>query len=232
MSDNVIAEALPPNDLAQVESEQTEERNENQTPAAPDDTSAVVETEDQGKTDGSEPPRKKARKSTPKKAENTAATSQDKYPFARSRGIRIFSDREIESQDAEMTKEYWRFWNDTAEELCSDRAYNDWGKRDLKLYIDAAWIIHKTYLQELRERELAELLRELQDKYGYAELPPKLKTQDQAVTTALSKVGDISSFCTLWFVGFVSLLLQNFNGSCYLCNRGQSLCGLNFISLC
>ena len=87
-----------------------------------------------------------------------------------------------------MTKEYWRFWNDTAEELCSDRAYNDWGKRDLKLYIDAAWIIHKTYLQELRERELAGMLKELQEKHGYVELPPKLKTQDQAVTSALSKV--------------------------------------------
>lgn len=234
MSDNVIAEALPPNDLAQaqVESEQREERNEDHTPAAPDDTSAVVETEDQGKNDGSEPPKKKARKSPPKKAENTAATSQDKYPFARSRGIRIFSDREIESQDAEMTKEYWRFWNDTAEELCSDRAYNDWGKRDLKLYIDAAWIIHKTYLQELRERELAELLRELQEKYGYAELPPKLKTQDQAVTTALSKVGDISSFYTLWLWDACRFCCRISMGVCYLCNRGQSLCALNFISLC
>lgn len=193
MSENVIAEALASNDESPVQSEQTEERNEGETPAAADGRNDVETTADHEKVDDHEPPKKKARKNQPKKAENTAATG-DKYPFARSRGIRIFSDREIESQDAEMTKEYWRFWNDTAEELCSDRAYNDWGKRDLKLYIDAAWIIHKTYLQELRERELAELLRELQEKYGYAELPPKLKTQDQAVTTALSKVGNGSYF--------------------------------------
>ena len=177
MSENVIEEVLPQNELTQEGNAQ-----------GADDLGDVAETTVKG--DGNEPPKKKARKSTPKKAENSAAAGQDKYPFARSRGIRIFSDREIESQDAEMTKEYWRFWNDTAEELCSDRAYNDWGKRDLKLYIDAAWIIHKTYLQELRERELAEGLRELQEKHGYTELPPKLKTQDQAVTTALSKVSN------------------------------------------
>lgn len=192
MSENVIAEVLPSTEVSRVQSEQTEERNEGETPASVEDhdSSGALETDDQGRADAYEPPKKKTRKSPPKKAENTAAASHDKYPFARSRGIRIFSDREIESQDAEMTKEYWRFWNDTAEELCSNRAYNDWGKRDLKLYIDAAWIIHKTYLQELRERELAELLRELQEKYGYAELPPKLKTQDQAVTSALSKLQD------------------------------------------
>ena len=201
MSRNVIQEALPPTDESQVQSDQTGEGNEVGESATVADGGDDVETEDQEKA-VQEPPKKKSRKSSPKKAENAAATSQDKYPFARSRGIRIFSDREIESQDAEMTKEYWRFWNDTAEELCSDRAYNDWGKRDLKLYIDAAWIIHKTYLQELRERELAELLRELQEKYGYAELPPKLKTQDQAVTTALSKVGNGSHFCTLQFMKF------------------------------
>lgn len=190
MSEKVIAEVLPQDEVSQVQSRRTDEGNEEGTSQLPaDDSSDVAETnEEQPKSDDFEPARKKARKSTPKKAENTATVGQDKYPFARSRGIRIFSDREIESQDAEMTKEYWRFWNDTAEELCSNRAYNDWGKRDLKLYIDAAWIIHKTYLQELRERELAELLRELQDKYGYSELPSKLKTQDQAVTTALSKV--------------------------------------------
>lgn len=192
MSEKVIAEVLPQDEVSQVQSRRTDEGNEEGTSQLPaDDSSDVAETnEEQPKSDDFEPARKKARKSTPKKAENTATVGQDKYPFARSRGIRIFSDREIESQDAEMTKEYWRFWNDTAEELCSNRAYNDWGKRDLKLYIDAAWIIHKTYLQELRERELAELLRELQDKYGYSELPSKLKTQDQAVTTALSKLQD------------------------------------------
>ena len=185
MSDNVIGEVLTPTDQTPVQSEQTGERTDAETAVAADGTTGVQE-----KVDDHEPPKKKAKKSSAKKAENAASGSQDKYPFARSRGIRIFSDREIDSQDAEMTKEYWRFWNDTAEELCSDRAYNDWGKRDLKLYIDAAWIIHKTYLQELRERELAELLRELQEKYGYTELPQKLQTQDQAVTTALSKVGN------------------------------------------
>ena len=171
----------------EVQSEQTAEGAQVETAAAADGKSdtAVDEEKEQD-----QPPRKKSKKNPAKKAANAASASagQDKYPFARSRGIRIFSDREIESQDAEMTKEYWRFWNDTAEELCSDRAYNDWGKRDLKLYIDAAWIIHKTYLQELRERELAGLLKELQEKYGYVELPAKLKSQDQAVSSALSKV--------------------------------------------
>ncbi|XP_068680935.1 uncharacterized protein [Montipora foliosa] len=186
MSENVIAEVLPQSEVSQVQSAQTEGNEQ----AADDPSDVADSTENQTNDDDNEPPKKKARKSTPKKADNSAAAGQDKYHYARSRGIRIFSDREIESQDAEMTKEYWRFWNDTAEELCSDRAYNDWGKRDLKLYIDAAWIIHKTYLQELRERELAEWLQELQEKYGYSELPAKLKTQDQAVTTALSKLQD------------------------------------------
>ena len=183
MAENVIEEAHRRANETEVQSEQTAEGGEVGTAAAAD--GKADEEKEQG-----QPPKKKSKKTPTKKAANaeSASASQDKYPFARSRGIRIFSDREIESQDAEMTKEYWRFWNDTAEELCSDRAYNDWGKRDLKLYIDAAWIIHKTYLQELRERELAGLLKELQEKYGYVELPAKLKSQDQAVSSALSKV--------------------------------------------
>ena len=144
-----------------------------------------------GEKEVAEPPKKKSKKakSSPKAAAKLPEiVPGDKYPYARRRGIRIFSDREIEVQDAEMTREYWRFWNQTAEELCSDRAYNDWGKRDLKLYIDAAWIIHKTYLQEVTERQLAESLKELMDKHGYSELPQKIKNQDQTVTTSLSKV--------------------------------------------
>lgn len=141
----------------------------------------------------SPPPRKKRSKTSgsgkKQKAPEVIRDPNDKYPFARERGIRIFSDREIDAQDAQLTRDYWRFWNDTAEELCSNRAYNDWGKRDLKLYIDAAWIIHKTYLQESVERELAESLKEMQEKHGYEELPHKLKTQDEVVTTSLSKVG-------------------------------------------
>lgn len=194
MADSVVEEVQPTASESEVQqSEQTAEGGEVETATAADGTSSdAVEQEDKER---GEPPKKKSKKSPSKKAANAepAGAGQDKYPFARSRGIRIFSDREIESQDAEMTKEYWRFWNDTAEELCSDRAYNDWGKRDLKLYIDAAWIIHKTYLQELRERELAGLLKELQEKYGYVELPAKLKSQDQAVTNALSKVDTIYS---------------------------------------
>jgi hypothetical protein len=152
---------------------------------------AANKANENGEKDVPEPPKKKGKKSkqSPKAADKIPEVIPgDKYPYARRRGIRIFSDREIEVQDAEMTREYWRFWNQTAEELCSDRAYNDWGKRDLKLYIDAAWIIHKTYLQEVTERQLAESLKELLDKHGYTELPPKIKNQDQIVTTSLSKV--------------------------------------------
>lgn len=202
MSENVVEDVQQAARESEVQSEQAAEGSEVETSAAADGKSSEA-VEDDDKERG-EPPKKKSKKSTSKKAANTesASVGQDKYPFARSRGIRIFSDREIESQDAEMTKEYWRFWNDTAEELCSDRAYNDWGKRDLKLYIDAAWIIHKTYLQELRERELAGLLKELQEKYGYVELPAKLKSQDQAVTNALSKVSSLFVFVyvLMWFV--------------------------------
>lgn len=138
-----------------------------------------------------QPPKKRlkmAAKSSTSNEKSVSPIPNDPFPYARLRGIRIFSEREIEAQDAEMTKSYWRFWNRTAEELCSDRAYNDWGKRDLKLYIDAAWIIHKTYLQELTERQLGENLKELQEKYGYIEVPPKIKTQDETVTGCLSKV--------------------------------------------
>ena len=163
---------------------------ENTSLAAADGEVEGGENETQEKDDEEEvePPKKKSRKGPSKKTGDSSSASQAKYPYARLRGIRIFSDREIEAQDADMTKEYWRFWNQTAEELCSDRAYNDWGKRDLKLYIDAAWIIHKTYLQELRERELAEALKELTEKHGYLELPQKLRTQEEAVTKALTQV--------------------------------------------
>lgn len=153
---------------------------------------ATAEPDQNGEQEIAEPPKKRAKKSskqskTPQKAP-VEVIPNDRYPYARSRGIRIFSDREIEVQDAEMTREYWRFWNQTAEELCSDRAYNDWGKRDLKLYIDAAWIIHKTYMQEVLERQLDEGVRELHTKHGYAETPQRVKTQYQNVTDSLSKV--------------------------------------------
>ena len=127
-----------------------------------------------------EPPAKKSKASEPKE--------DSPYPFAKLRSIRIFSEREINGQDAEMTRVYWTFWNTTAEELCSDGAYNDWGKRDLKLYIDAAWVIHKTKLQESREIEVREGIRELQDRYGSSELPVKLRTEDENVTELLAQV--------------------------------------------
>ncbi|KAK3745580.1 hypothetical protein QZH41_005073 [Actinostola sp. cb2023] len=142
------------------------------------------------------PPKKKSKKS---KQSSKAAEKEpeivpgDKYPYARRRGIRIFSDREIEVQDAEMTRQYWRFWDQTAEELCSDRAFNDWGKRDLKLYIDAAWIIHKTYLQEVTERQLAEGMNELLEKHGYPEVSQKIKNLDQAITSSLSQLQDATA---------------------------------------
>lgn len=154
-------------------------------------SSTAKNANENGEKDAVEPPKKRAKKSkqTSKAAEKaTEIVPGDKYPYARRRGIRIFSDREIEVQDAEMTRQYWRFWNQTAEELCSDRAYNDWGKRDLKLYIDAAWIMHKTYLQEVTERQLAESMNELIEKHGYPEISQKIKNLDQAITSSLSQV--------------------------------------------
>lgn len=131
-----------------------------------------------------EPPTKKTKTST------TSGNTESPYPYARLRGIRIFSEREIKAQDAEMTRAYWNFWNQTAEELCSDRAYNDWGKRDLKLYIDAAWVADKTRLQEDQEKQLQEGIKELQERYGHTELPAKLKTEDDNVTELLTQLQD------------------------------------------
>jgi len=48
------------------------------------------------------------------------------------------------------------------------------------------------------------LLKELQEKYGYAELPAKLKSQDQAVSTALSKV-HVNTKINLKFISFTHL---------------------------
>ena len=127
------------------------------------------------------PPAKKPKESDQQEEESP-------HPFAKLRGIRIFSEREINNQDAEMTREYWKFWNRTAEELCSDGAYNDWGKRDIKLYIDAAWVIHKTHIQESREQEIRENIKELQARYGSTELPVKLRTEDENVTELLAQV--------------------------------------------
>lgn len=159
-------------------------------------TSPVKNSKENGEREVAEPPKKRAKKSkqTSKAAEKMPEIIPgDKYPYARRRGIRIFSDREIEVQDAEMTRQYWRFWNQTAEELCSDRAYNDWGKRDLKLYIDAAWIIHKTYLQEVTERQLAEGMNDLVEKHGYPEISQKIRNLDNTITSSLSQVNLI--FC-------------------------------------
>lgn len=186
--------------------ETTEKQPNNEVPSASSEVSSATDghqsaspeknADQNGEKEVAEPPRKKSKKSKPssKAAEKEPAlVPGDKYPYARRRGIRIFSDREIEVQDAEMTRQYWRFWNETAEELCSDRAYNDWGKRDLKLYIDAAWIIHKTYLQEVTERQLAEGMNELLEKHGYPEISTKIKNLDQAITSSLSQVNHIKS---------------------------------------
>ena len=132
----------------------------------------------QQETMGGEPPSKRIK----------GEKGDNPYPFAKLRGIRIFSEREIKGQGAEMTREYWKFWNLTAEELCSDGAYNDWGKRDLKLYIDAAWVINKTHMQEIREKEIRRGVKELQERYGSSELPVKLRTEDENVTELLAQV--------------------------------------------
>ena len=150
---------------------------------------AVEGTEITQEEEGTEEPPAKKKKPSEQRAESP-------YPFAKLRGIRIFSEREINGQDAEMTRGYWKFWNMTAEELCSDGAYNDWGKRDLKLYIDAAWVMHKTHLHELREREVRESVKELQERYGPSELPVKLRTEDENVTELLAQLQDSTANLT------------------------------------
>lgn len=134
------------------------------------------------------PPAKKSKASGGESGESVETQDDGPYPFAKLRGIRIFSEREINGQDALMTREYWTFWNTTAEELCSDGAYNDWGKRDLKLYIDGAWVVHKTHLLEQREKSMREGMQELQERYGALELPLKLRSEDENVTELLAQV--------------------------------------------
>lgn len=193
MSGEEAVDAVSENQTEEI----AEKSDKNEAPSASSENdgtetaSPVKNSKENGEREVAEPPKKRAKKS--KQSSKAVEKSPeiipgDKYPYARRRGIRIFSDREIEVQDAEMTRQYWRFWNQTAEELCSDRAYNDWGKRDLKLYIDAAWIIHKTYLQEVTERQLAEGMNDLVEKHGYPEVSQKIRNLDNTITSSLSQV--------------------------------------------
>ena len=54
--------------------------------------------------------------------------------------VHLYSSRDIE-RATDGRKEYYKFWNSKARELCSDPHFNDYRKQELHGVVDTAWQI-------------------------------------------------------------------------------------------
>lgn len=69
--------------------------------------------------------------------------TSDRYSFARARKVEIFTKREIESSTG-LQKIYRRFWNEKAEEICSESNLKSFKPGKVQGAINNAWSIKKT----------------------------------------------------------------------------------------
>lgn len=86
-------------------------------------------------------------------------TSAADYSAARGR-VYLYTESTIEKA-TDRRKEYYRFWNEKAEELCSSPSFSKYSKQELHGIIDTHWRMHATELcirDAEREEELAKSL--------------------------------------------------------------------------
>lgn len=85
-------------------------------------------------------PRKRAKQTTIVSAFKIC-TERLKEPLDSARGrVHLYSSRDIE-RATDGRKEYYKFWNSKARELCSDPHFNDYRKQELHGVVDTAWQI-------------------------------------------------------------------------------------------
>lgn len=71
-------------------------------------------------------------------------TSAADYSAARGR-VYLYTESTIEKA-TDRRKEYYRFWNEKAEELCSSPSFSKYSKQELHGIIDTHWRMHATEL--------------------------------------------------------------------------------------
>lgn len=77
----------------------------------------------------------------------------DAYSAARARKVKIFTESEIE-MCAGIQKEYRKFWNEKAEEICSNSYLKSFKPGEIQGAINVAWTLEKT--QHLKDMEKLE----------------------------------------------------------------------------
>ena len=77
-------------------------------------------------------------------------------------GIQYYSHKEIESASG-LQKDYRKFWNDKATELCSDKSIRAKlrNKAAIRGAIDSSWTLHKTHILQLQAEKLVEQTKQL-----------------------------------------------------------------------
>ena len=80
----------------------------------------------------------------------------------KSLGIQYYSHKEIESASG-LQKDYRKFWNDKATELCSDKSVRAKlrNKAAIRGAIDSSWTLHKTHLLQLQAEKLVQQTKQL-----------------------------------------------------------------------
>ena len=91
----------------------------------------------------------------------TTTTPAADYSAARGR-VYLYSESTIDKA-TDRRQEYYRFWNEKAEELCSSPSFSKYSKQELHGIIDTHWRMHATELcigDAEQEQELAKSLSE------------------------------------------------------------------------
>ena len=94
----------------------------------------------------------------------TKSARDDRYPHARSKNIKLYSDSDI-SKAKGFNVHRLRFWNEKAEELCKSPLTRNWKKEQIHGAIDADWTLKKTAIMKQEVCALEDKVKHLKDIY-------------------------------------------------------------------
>ena len=87
-----------------------------------------------------------------------------KYPFAKSKNIKIYTEEEIENATG-FEKQRRLFWNETAERMSKDPESRNWKKDAIHGAIDVHWTLAKSSVLRQEIRALESKLEQFNDTY-------------------------------------------------------------------
>ena len=142
----------------------------------------------------------------------TKSARDDRYPHARSKNIKLYSDSDI-SKAKGFNVHRLRFWNEKAEELCKSPLTRNWKKEQIHGAIDVDWTLKKTAIMKQEVRALEDKVKHLKDIYEDMDEDILSKTNTAKNEDRVGIAAKVVSDCNEALVDIKDQMNQCFNTS-------------------